>query len=547
MRIVSALLIAVTAFHFQLWAEKPASLLLINGQVITDNSAKATARGLRIEDGRIIELHTKPVKARKGEVVVDLKGGIVLPGLIDAHFHLESLGQAKRQLDLRGLKSKQAVLAAVKTKMESMSSVDCLVASGWDENIWTDKSVPIAQDLDKLSSTRCIWLERVDGHVVWVNSVAMKSAGINEKTMAPPGGDIKHDSSGKANGIFIDNAINLIKGALPEISDEEFEKDLIAGMEASVAVGLSAVHDMSMSPRMYRLLKKLEKNNQVQLRITGYLHGNEAEVIHLLDEKHESDGLVKIAGVKFFADGSLGSHAAALLAPYSDKKSSRGLELMAPDEMAQFAKKVQSRGYQVAIHAIGDRANRSALDLCAELRTLNPSAVHRIEHVQVVAEQDWKRFAHIGVIASMQPTHCTSDMPWVEKRLGSQRLSRAYPWQSLLKNGAQLAFGSDAPVENENPWYGIYAALSRQDHHGNPGKNGFTPKERISVQQTIAAFTRGAALAERSDEFGIIAIGSPANLTVIDKNPYLSSWKDLLHIKNLATIVNGKLVWQSPN
>lgn len=521
------------------------SLILTNGKVIVDNDPHKIARGLKINDDKISEIYYDEVPIAKNSTIIDLHGATVLPGFIDAHFHLESLGAAKNTLDLRGMKSKKEVLAAVAKKTHSLPAGAWIMGAGWDQYLWDEKKLPSSADLDDVADNHPILLDRIDGHAAWVNTLALKLAGINHLSKNPAGGEIHRDEDGVATGILVDKAIDLVQKAAPAMTDEELEKDLTTGMQACVVAGLSSVHDMSMSPQMYRVLKNMEAEGKVTLRVSGYLYGDKNEVLALLDtEKNNHNNLVRIAGVKFFADGSLGSHAAALLEPYADKKSSSGLELTSAEAIFSYGKEVQDRGYQIAIHAIGDKANKSALNVLEKLRTFNSSVVHRIEHAQIIKEEDWPRFAEIKVIASMQPTHCTSDMAWVPQRLGEKRLPRAYPWQSLLKHDVQLAFGSDAPVESENPWLGVHAACTRQNAAGLP-QNGFMPHERVSIEHALKGFSSGAARAGGQENLGVIKVGALADLSIVSDNPYESALNNLTKIKSLATIVNGTIQWSA--
>jgi predicted amidohydrolase YtcJ len=416
---------------------------------------------------------------------------------------------------------------------------------GWDQNDWPKQAFPTAADLDRIVPDRPVWLERIDGHMVWVNTKAMLLAGVDAKTRNPNGGELLRDPQGRPTGIFVDNAIELVERVLPATTAAELRADLERGMQLCAAAGLTGAHDMGTTPAMLTELKALETEGRMPIRVTAYLSGTEEELAPLLAVPPTRTGLLRVVGVKLFADGALGSRGAALLAPYSDRPDTSGLLVVTPEALNERSYRIHVAGYQLAIHAIGDRGVRVALDAIAAAEAADNSRRHRVEHAQVVAPEDWGRFAAYNVPASMQPTHATSDMPWAEARLGKARLVGAYAWKSLARLGAVLAFGSDAPVERVSPWLGLYAAVTRQDLTGLP-PGGFTPGERLSIREALKAFTAGAAYATNDPELGVIRVGARADLTIVDRDPEQIPAIELPKTRVLWTVVDGRLQAATP-
>ncbi|MEE8407962.1 MAG: amidohydrolase [Myxococcota bacterium] len=513
-----------------------------NATVITLDPERPRATGLRIDGGRITHVFDGEIPLDLEGERIDLGGAVVLPGLVDAHFHLRGLGQSARQLDFRGTRSVDEITRTVRNAVAVAQAGTWIRGRGWDQNDWADKKFPTHAALDAVAPNHPVWLSRIDGHAVWLNARAMRLTGITAETKDPPGGEILRDASGRATGIFVDNAIDLVDGLLPKPTPVELREDLLAAQALCVRVGLTGVHDMGTTPAELDQLRALAREGRLKLRVTVYLDGQVDDLASLLTSPPERQGLLTVIGVKMYADGALGSRGAALLAPYEDRADTSGLMLTSPETLTAKARAVHDAGYQLAIHAIGDRGVRVALDAIAVAQREGRDRRHRVEHVQVVAPEDFERFASLGVIASLQPTHATSDMPWAEARLGPERVRGAYAWRRLLDAHAALAFGSDAPVEEENPWLGIYAAVTRQDARGEP-KGGWMPQERLTVLETISAFTRGAAFAAGQSNLGVIRPGAVADLTVVDRDPEAVPPSELLTMHTLRTMVGGREVF----
>jgi hypothetical protein len=518
------------------------AVIYTGGVVHTLDPAHPRARTVRIEKGRITHVLDGDAPAELSGQRVDLHGAAVLPGLVDAHLHLQSLGAAQRELRLTGTASVAEIAARVREAAQKAPPGAWIRGGGWDQNDWDKKEFPDHKVLDEAAGGHPVWLERVDGHAVWVNAAALSLAGIDAATKAPAGGEILRDPSGAPTGVFVDNAIGLVAAKLPPATAEEIRTDLEKGMELCRRAGLTGVHDMGTLPEALREMRALEKEGKLTLRVYAYLGGPWQAVEPLLREPKRRDGLVRVMGIKLFADGALGSRGAALLAPYSDRPETSGLLVTPEDELRRRAKIAHDAGYDVTIHAIGDRGNRVALDALAAAEGADRSHRHRIEHAQVVSPADIPRFAALGVVASMQPTHATSDMPWAEARVGAERIRGAYAWRTMLRAGATLIFGSDAPVEGENPWWGIHAAVTRTDAKGQPN-GGWRPEEKLDVTEAITAFSRTPDQVVGAADLGVIRPGAEADLTIVAQDPLAVPPEALRAMRTLRTVVAGKEVF----
>jgi predicted amidohydrolase YtcJ len=421
---------------------------------------------------------------------VTLPGALAVAGLHDAHLHLEGLGMAQEDLDASAARSPAALRAAVVAFVAAHPDVAVVRGRGWDQSRYPGQAFPTWRDLEG-ATTKPIWLRRVDGHAGLANKALLDKAGITKATADPPGGRILRDAGGEPTGVLVDNAMDLVTPHLPAATDADRARWLRAGLRACADAGLVAVHDMGMSVASFRVLQGLAARAPLPVRTFVYLDGSDDAAYDVLGTVAATDTLA-LLGVKLFADGALGSRGAALLDDYSDEPGHRGLVLLDRATLERRVRQAHDKGFQVAVHAIGDAANRVVIDvLTAEHRD---DIRDRLEHAQILALDDIPRLHPARITASMQPTHATSDMRWAEARVGAERLAGAYAWRRILDTGAALAFGSDAPVEDVRPAWGIYAALTRQDHAGEP-QAGFTPDQRLDLAQTLRAFSRHAAWA----------------------------------------------------
>lgn len=502
-----------------------------------------TARAVRVEAGRITHvLDSDPPDSLSGRRV-SLPGAAILPGLADAHLHLRGLGASAREIDLRGTKSPDEIAARLREAAAKLPPNAFLRGRGWDQNDWEKKDFPDHSLLDSAAPGRRVVLSRVDGHALWVSASVLAAAGITASTPSPQGGEVLRDAAGAPTGVLIDNAMSLVTPALPREDPSEIRADLEKGMELCRRVGLTQVHDMGTEPAELRELLALSREGKVTLRVNAYLGGDFAAIEPLLRAPPSTEGLVRVAGIKLFTDGALGSRGAALFKPYSDRPDTTGLLVMSEEELTRRASIASRAGYAVTIHAIGDRGNHIALDvLRAATAAGAPRFPHRVEHAQILAPADVPRFAAEHVVASMQPTHATSDMPWAESRVGPERIQGAYAFRTLLRTGATVVFGSDAPVEGENPWLGIYAAVTRADLEGHP-TGGWRPEERVTLEEALTAFSVTPSLVAGAADIGPIRPGNQADLTIVAADPMAIPAADLPKLGTLRTIVAGREVF----
>lgn len=449
----------------------------------------------------------------------------IVPGMIDAHGHLLNLGLQLSQVDLVGTQSVAEILTRLRARAAQLPKGAWLIGRGWDQNDWSSKRFPTAAMLDAAFADQPVWLERIDGHAGWANSAALAKIERNlSGDWQPDGGKIERNSKGMPTGILIDGAMALIDSLLPPL-DEKRRQDLLKQATREAArLGLTGVHDAGTSLAAYRSLEFLASSGELPIRVYAMADGRAAALSELCQSgrlRHAS-GRLQMRAVKLYIDGALGSRGAALLAPYADDPSHSGLLFQQPSEFTQHVQAAMACGLQVNTHAIGDRGNRVVLDAYERaLATLGEPAKHlrhRVEHAQILSPADMPRFHTLGLIASMQPTHATSDMPWVQARLGAMRTRGAYVWQSLHKQGVRLALGSDFPVESVNPWLGFYAAISRKDLKGLP-KGAWMSDERLTRAQALHGFTLGAAYASFSEsQIGSLEAGKRADFVVLDRD-----------------------------
>lgn len=534
-----------------------ADVVLTGGVVDTlDADGPKGATAIAVKDGRIILVGSDAeAKAWIGPAtrVLELAGHAVVPGLVDAHMHFQGLGMRRFAVDLVGTSGLDEVRAKVKEAAASAEKGAWIRGRGWDQNDWEafkkkGLKFPSAKDLDDVAPDNPVMLTRIDGHAIWVNTKALEAAGITAKTPSPKGGEI-HKKNGKPTGIFIDNAMNLVEAKLPPPTKEQLRTALLLAQKECLAAGLVEVHDMGLGKETLDVLRELDQSGALAIRVYGMIDGSIDDLAGvtgsgpIIPEPGARTKLT-VRGVKLYADGALGSRGALLAKPYSDDKKASGVAVTSPEQLEARVRTAAELGFQVATHAIGDKANTTVLDIYervfgAKAREARP----RIEHAQVIAPADLQRFAALGVIPSMQPTHATSDMPWAEQRLGKDRLKGAYAWQSLMTRGSTLASGSDAPVEDISPILGIYAAVARKDQFGAP-EGGWMPSERMTPRQALESFTKGAAYAAfREREAGMIKVGFVADLTVLDKSPLTAQEDELSSLQVLQTIVGGELAF----
>jgi predicted amidohydrolase YtcJ len=481
--------------------------------------------------------------------VIELHGRAVTPGLIDAHCHLYGLGADLESVSLRELASEAAAVKVVADAARSASAGavrgQWLVGRGWDQNRWPGQKLPTKASLDAQLDDRPVVLTRIDGHALWVNSFALRTAGITKATRDPSGGKIVRDAAGEPTGVLIDNAMGLVFSKAPPATPALREARIRAASAIAIAAGLTAVHEMGIDDETAAVYRKLAADHQLPLRVVAYLSGDADHLERLATPPLPPAGRFAMPGVKFYADGALGSRGARLYAGYTDDPRNQGLWRTAPDKLSRAVLAAVSSGWQVATHAIGDAGVGSVLDAYLAAEAAHPLAGGhrlRVEHTQVIAAKDVPRMVAAHAIASMQPTHATSDMPWAEARLGPERVVGAYAWRTMLDHHVPLAAGSDFPVEEVSPILGLYAAVTRQNAKGAPAQ-GWYPAQRMSLLEAVEAFTHGAAFAEHAeDNRGVIAVGRRGDFTVFSGT--LAPDASLLSQKVDYTIVDGQVVYE---
>ncbi len=524
----------------------PAQALLLTGAAVWRddgrNGSAQTGQAVLVQGGRIAAVGPEASlrKSHPKAQVVALSGGTLLPGLVEGHAHVRGLGALSHKTDLTSAASLSDALRKVRRWMGS-NPEGWIIGRGWDQNRWPSKGFPSAADLDNVAGDRPAVLERVDGHAVWVNSAALRLAGITRDTKDPSGGRILRDGRGEPTGILVDSAAALVQRLVPEPSPAEIEARLLEGLEELKGHGFTAVADMGIEAPTLAAYRSLEARKALPIRVFAYLSHDRALMLKELRHGGAKGSFFQIQGVKFYLDGALGSRGARLLEPYADAPEASGLWVTDPAKVEADVAVTLSAGFQPALHAIGDAANRAALDLLERTRRRAPKGgpMPRIEHAQIVTDKDAARFGPLGVVASVQPVHCTSDHAWTPARLGSARTREAYPWRRFLQGGAVLAFGSDAPVEDANPYIALAAAETREDPEGEP-PGGFLPDQKVSRVEALRAYTLGNARALGRADLGAIHPGAAADLLWVEAPVLSLSPEALRKLRPGRLWVNGR-------
>ena len=530
--------------------EKPATLLLVNGIVYTGDAARSRAEAVAIRGEKIIAVGSaSQVQALRGPQtrVVDLQGRFVMPGFNDAHIHLANGGQAKLVVDFEGAKSLAEFQQRIRARLGEYKPGEWITGRGWDHTLWPEQRFPTRQDVDAVSNNHPMLFSRVDGHVSVANSLALKLAGISKETQDPPGGSIERDASGQPTGMLKENAVQLVGRRQPPLSSTRRRRGIELALAEIARFGVTSLQDNS-SWADFLIYEQLKKEGQLTARITEWLPFQESltRLKQMRAHGGTGDPWLKTGALKAVLDGSLGSRTAAMLEPYSDDPSTRGILRIEERQLTPLAIARDAAGFQLAFHAIGDGANRVALNAFqAALEANGPrDRRDRIEHAQVVAPEEFPRFAQLHVIASMQPSHESSDMRWAQARVGPERAKGAYAWNRFAKQGVRLAFGTDYPVEPVNPLRGLYACVTRELPEGGP-PGGWQPQEKISLDDCIRAYTVGSAYAEFEEgKKGQIAAGQLADIIVLSADITKVPPAQLLHTEVLQTYVGGRLVYE---
>lgn len=529
-------------------------MLITNARVHSMDAMDQIAEAIAIRGGRVVALgSTRDLRAAyAGEIVIDAEGGAVLPGLIDAHAHLSNLARAKLGVTVSGARSEERIAELVSAFAGSLAEGEWLLGRGWDQNLWESKQFPSRVVLDHAAPGRPVALTRVDGHATWASSAALRAAGIHAETDDPPGGRVLKDDEGAPSGVLIDTAQALLRRVIPAPSDTQMTRAIGEAIDECLRVGLTQIHEMGLDLRTIGLYKAMIDRGEFPFRVYGAV-GGRGETWDAYRESGPElaygDDRLTVRSLKLVSDGALGSRGAALLEPYSDDRDNRGIMIIPRDELAELCRQAADAGFQVCTHAIGDRANREVLDAYQQTFEARPAFDRRfrVEHAQILTAADLGRFHGLQVLPSMQATHCTSDMPWAEERLGAERLRYAYAWRSLLDSGVLVPGGSDFPVESPNPFLGIYASVTRQQPGGKPA-GGWSPEQRMTRLEAVRSFTSWAAYgAFEEHQRGSLLPGRSADLVLLSHDPLEVPESLLPEIKPLLTIVAGEIVYDGRN
>lgn len=526
-----------------------ADVVVFNGKIFTAQSENSFVSALAISDGVVAAAGDDSLILNRFSTqspALDLGGRLVVPGFHDAHLHFWNGAKIKQQLDLRNTESLQRTIEKIAAKVEAIEPGNWVIGRGWDHELWASRELPTKGLLDQISTAHYIYLKRVDGHAAWVNSPVLELLGYSADATDPPGGRImRYPESNEPNGILFDKAYEVLDDIIPDPTFEEKYEWVREAGDFANSLGITSITDNSPA-EMYPVYVDLHKNDQLHLRVNFWIEYDED--LDSLKEYVSAYGSIPrfldARLIKLYADGSLGSRTAYLQQPYEDDPGNRGLPQYPFEQLLQMARHVVKSDLRVAIHAIGDAGVKQVLDVYGILTEEFPGQDHRfrVEHAQMLDPADFSRFHELGVIASMQPSHCITDMHWAKRRIG-ERARYAYAWRTFLENEVALAFGTDWPVEPLNPMVGLYAAVTRQDTSGYP-KDGWYPEERITLAQAIIAYTHGSAYAAGNEEWcGTLEPGKAADFVILDRDIFAAPVQEILSTSVLETYLGGQKVF----
>jgi len=521
---------------------QPADLIVTAARIYTVDPARPTARMIAVREGKILAVGEDPAafagpKTRR----IELRNAVIVPGLIDSHVHMEALGELLETFDFRHARTPTEILEAIRREAARRPRGEWIEGRNWDQTNWGGR-FPDADELSRAVPDHPVYLTRVDGHAAWVNRKALELAGITAATPDPPGGKILRDADGRPTGILIDKAQDLVAARIPPPSPEVLRRRLARAARECARLGLTTVHDAGVSARVLAAYRELIARDELPIRIYAMIGGEGELWRQYLQRGPEIGERLTVRSIKLMADGAMGSRGAAFFEPYHDDPGNTGLLLLRREDIERVARQAVERGFQVNTHAIGDRTNRMVLEAYAAVLGGPNDRRFRIEHAQVVAPEDFPKFARYSIIASMQATHATSDMRWAEARVGPERVKGAYAWRRFLELGVPVANGSDFPVEDPNPLWGFYAAITRQDHKGRP-PGGWFPEHRMTRQEALESWTiRGAYAAFEEGIKGSLTPGKLADFVAISADIMTVPPPEILKARVLMTVVGGRIV-----
>lgn len=519
----------------------------VNGYTLDANRELQQFSAIQFSDDRVDRVFAEDDELpEEVDVRIDGGGQTMIPGLIDAHGHVLSYGLSLLRVDLVGTETEQEAAQRVGDFAENNEQLEWIQGRGWNQVLWDSNEFPSASSLDAVLADKPVWLSRVDGHAGWANSIAMELAGVDRSTEDPDGGQIIRDADGNPTGVFIDNAMALIRSEIPATSMEEQKFALQTAMFELAKQGLTSVHDAGVGSSAIEAYKQLLEDGPLPIRVNVMLSAGDTFYEQRLAEGHyrSEDDTLTMNSVKIAADGALGSRGAAMIDDYSDLAGHTGLLLHNPERLEYFMRAAMNAGFQVNTHAIGDNANKVVLDNYEQLiaETNSRSLRHRVEHAQILRYEDILRFAELGVIPSMQATHATSDKNMAVDRIGDVRIQGAYAWRKLMDAGALIANGSDFPVESPNPFFGLHAAITRQDKNNQP-PGGWFPEEKMTTQEAFASFTIDAAYSGHQENLlGTLEPGKKADFIILDRDMFAIDESEIWQIEVEETWVNGRRV-----
>lgn len=532
-------------------AHAQANFVVHNARIYTVNPDQPTAEAIAVRGERILMVgsNDQVLDAYPDASRMDAQGQTMVPGLIDAHAHLMGLGTSMIAVDLVGAESKDEVVDRLTAFAANLPADAWLTGRGWDQNDWPEKKFPSRDDLDEAFPERPVWLRRIDGHAAWANSAAIREVGdeILNNMSDPEGGKIIRDERGRPTGVFIDAAMSIIGAKQPTTTDAELDRALQLAIQETARYGLTSVHEAGINVATVGRYQRAIDANEFNIRLYAMIGGRGSTFNYFCENGPILDygDKLTVRSVKFYMDGALGSRGAALLADYSDEVGNQGLLMETPDSFTASVREAIRCGFQVNTHAIGDRGNRVVIDAyeTAMQELGNAGGRHRVEHAQIVSLEDIPRFGSLGIIASMQPTHATSDMYWAEDRVGANRVQGAYAWRKFLDSGAILALGSDFPVERVNPMLGFYAAVTRQDAERWP-EGGWYPEENLTRAEALKGFTLDAAYAAfQETEIGSLEPGKYADFVILSKDIMTVPAPEILEAEVISTYIGGQRVY----